>query len=77
MTDHPMSCYPGHLEEWVLGARVWLPSADQMAVARWNGHMRGLESYDLVANRAINRAMSGQITSSTGDRDESYNRRAG
>lgn len=66
MTDHPMSCYPGHLETWKPGARVWMPDTDELYLALLGGNLREHESYERAADRIIGRAMAGQITSIPG-----------
>lgn len=73
MTDHPMSCYPGHLSAWRPHTHVLRDS--YIAPEDFSMDYDGLERYGvghfaiiMHSQIAICRAKSGQITSSTGDK---------
>lgn len=59
---HSSSHYPQQFKTWVPGARVWSPDSVEIAVAKISGKMNGLEHYYIVANRAIDNAMTAELS---------------
>lgn len=70
MAEHPMQCYPGQFEPWTPGISV-IPQdmpAEDWGIYGDRAHICLKSRVVMVSDEAISRAMSGQITSSTGDK---------